>query len=89
MAKSSDIEQYAANCPSGFGDGSRLLRLGEVRLALEAVPEWPSALSEVRAAVRQAMAALDRYLEGIPHDWYPDGFRRFGRQVIEHRLSLT
>jgi len=81
------IAAYAQGCPSGFGDGARLLKLREVVDELRSQQGWPEAVSVVRDGVRQAMPALLAYLQTVPEEWYPTGLQRLARSILAHRLD--
>jgi hypothetical protein len=83
------LEKYAKRCPSGFGDGDRLVKLGEVLNELHSWPEWQTRAKTLIAVYR---SCLDNEVQGllwdIPKDWLPEPRKAFAWKLLHKRLKL-
>ncbi len=78
--------KYVLNCPSGFGDGTRLIRLSEVVTELNGWPEWRSNARDWVDRFYAALAPARSYLESVPEVWWPRRRRDFAATMLWRRL---
>jgi len=78
--------KYVAQCPSGFGDGVRLISQANVVDDLLGWPEWRRDARRWVERFAAALPAASRYLAGVPDEWWPRERRRFAEVMLWRRL---
>lgn len=81
------LDRYMARCPSGFGDGKRLLGMVDVLAALDGWPEWPEILRSCLARTACAMDTLQQVIGQIPPEWLSQERAAFACRLLRARLE--
>jgi hypothetical protein len=58
-----DVDRYIDKCPSGFGDGCRILKHAELVQQLKLWPEWGPNLQPLLAQFQASMDTAERFLK--------------------------
>lgn len=81
-------DRYVARCPSGFGNGIKLLSHAELVTALRGWPEW---LACARGWLGRFQAVLDgwvrTFLSSIPSTWLPESRMELAERLLHARLE--
>jgi hypothetical protein len=83
-----NLARYIGNCPSGFGDGTRLIKMPEVLQILEGWPEWKRVLRTSVARFESAMDTVEQVIGQIPHEWLPAERAAFACRLLRVRLEM-
>ena len=81
-----DLAGYIRKCPSGFGDGTKGLRLSQVFDELCRWPEWTDNVRSWLAAFDDSMNTVNKWLDEAPADWLPDPRKDLARRLLAERL---
>ena len=81
------LPKYIEKCGSGFGDGERLVRQGEVLRQLATWPEWAVARDLVAIFRRQYETEVATYFHSIPDAWLPAERRGLAVLLLGERLN--
>lgn len=84
----SELSTYAGRCPSGFGDGVKLVPLASVIDSVSKRSEWDTERDDFCEKASNAFDELPDFLETIPLDWFPEKRRDFVRAILEVRLDM-
>jgi hypothetical protein len=80
------LERYIARCPSGFGDGTRLLAQNDMVAALRMWPEVVAGAGVWLARFRSAMDTIVLPASGL-HDGFPDNRIELAVRLLRARLD--
>lgn len=78
---------YHRKCPSGFGDGTHVLRQQEL---IQQALEWPLFVSEgrsVAASCREALGDVRGLIYGVPSPWLSNNRKELAAELLESRLK--
>lgn len=81
------LQRYVVGCPSGFGDGTRLIKLEAALDQARSWPEWPEAVAYVLEGFERARPHVRTYLDSVPDEWYPQNRRGLGLALLDARCK--
>ena len=82
------LDGYIERCPSGFGNGTTLIKQLELLSDLRRVPEWPVAIASSVNCFERALEPAKRYVRNeIPDDWLSPERRELAALLIDRRLD--
>lgn len=89
LSDRSTIDRYLDRCFSGFGNGTRRIRMGEVVDELRSTwPEWAAGVAGWLAAFRHALEHdVAGMLESCPEDWWSLERRDLAGILLTRRLE--
>lgn len=80
------LEQYIVRCPSGFGDGTKPIRLEQVVGAISAWPEWRDNVRAWLAAFAKGMDTFEGFLPTVPSAWLSQHRKQLALRLLSQRL---
>src|SRR6266542_225545 len=80
------VQAYVDQCPSGFGDGSRPVKMAGVVAEIRSWPEWSKNIRPWIASFGQAMDTLEEDLVGVPEKWLSTPRKQFVLSMLRTRL---
>jgi hypothetical protein len=86
-----ELQEYAAGCRSGFGDGVADPGLHHSKLVeiVRGWPEWRSAYEDLVPRFNLALSNdVDALLAEVPEAWWPTPRRQFARRLLEVRVRI-
>jgi hypothetical protein len=82
------IRKYIENCPSGFGNGTRMVGQETVVRWLRAnMSGWDDTIRAWTQRYDQAVPMVERFMVSVPDDWYSQQRRAFAVRVLRSRLA--
>jgi HipA-like protein len=80
------VQAYVDQCPSGFGDGSRLVKMARVVAEIRSWPEWSKNIRPWIASFESAMDNVQEEIVGVPEKWLPTPRKHFVLRMLRARL---
>lgn len=82
------LRDYVAACPSGFGDGEKLISLAQVLAIVRKWDGWQERASQLLAIFEELWdGPLWRYFEEVPLGWLSSQRRMLAKELLGHRLA--
>ncbi len=81
------LRKYVDNCPSGFGDGTRQLRMRDVVAQVCDWPEWTNNVTRWLAGFEKAANTTKEWLAAVPVEWLTDARKELANALLKARLD--